>query len=136
MSIITVNGVFDILHVGHIRLFKKAKEYGDTLIVLINSDESVKRLKGKNRPINSQFERMEVLESIKYVDKVGIFWEDTPLEILKRIEPRYHYKSENSIPERVEEERELLATWGGEIILLPIQANISTTQIIERIKNG
>lgn len=87
MKTIFTNGVFDIIHVGHIRLFIWAKAQGDRLIVGLNSDESTRRLKGEGRPINKQHDRMLVLNSIRYIDEVIIFDEDTPYELIKRIKP-------------------------------------------------
>ena len=84
-GIVFTNGCFDILHVGHIELLKYCKSIGEFLIVGLNSDESVSRLKGPSRPINGQFQRKTMLESIKYVDKVIIFNEDTPINVIKNI---------------------------------------------------
>lgn len=87
MKTIFTNGVFDIIHVGHIRLLIWAKAQGDRLIVGLNSDESTRRLKGEGRPINKQHDRILVLNSIRYIDEVIIFDEDTPYELIKRIKP-------------------------------------------------
>lgn len=86
-KVVFTNGCFDILHRGHIELLEKSKKLGDYLIVGINSDESVKRLKGKDRPVYSQEDRKKTLESLKYVNEVAIFNEDTPYELIKRIKP-------------------------------------------------
>lgn len=81
------NGCFDILHVGHIKLLEFCKQQGDFVVVGLNSDESIKRLKGKDRPINNQEDRLNILKSIKYVDEVIIFNEDTPYDLIKIIKP-------------------------------------------------
>jgi len=86
-NIIFTNGCFDILHIGHIRLLKYAKSLGEKLVVGLNSDESIKRLKGYDRPFNKLEYRKEVLESIRYVDEVKIFTTDTPYNLIKEVEP-------------------------------------------------
>jgi len=90
MKIFT-NGCFDLLHIGHIELLKYSKSLGDYLVVGINSDNSVKKLKGSSRPINNELTRKIILESIKYVDEVIVFDEDTPIEIIKKIQPNYNW---------------------------------------------
>lgn len=102
MKVIFTNGVFDILHAGHIRLLKWAKSLGDRLVVGLNSDESVKRLKGDDRPINSQNDRYLILKAIRCVDEVIIFNEDTPYEVIKKVKPSIivkgsDYKYENVV---------------------------------------
>jgi len=87
MTVFT-NGCFDLLHIGHIELLKYSKSLGDHLIVGINSDKSVRKLKGQSRPINNEYTRKLILESIKYVDEVIIFDEQTPLELIKKIQPQ------------------------------------------------
>ena len=86
-NIVFTNGCFDLLHIGHIELLKYAKSLGDYLIVAINSDQSIKKLKGQTRPINDEPTRKMLLESIKYVDEVIIFEENTPLQLIKDIQP-------------------------------------------------
>ena len=86
-NIIFTNGCFDILHIGHIRLLKYAKSLGEKLVVGLNSDESIKRLKGYDRPFNKLEYRKEVLESIRYVDEVKIFTADTPYNLIKEVKP-------------------------------------------------
>jgi len=91
-TIVTTNGCFDVLHVGHIRYLQKSRSYGDVLIVLLNSDASVKRLKGEDRPINPEDERAEVLCALSCVDYVVLFETDTPVEVLDIIKPNIHTK--------------------------------------------
>jgi len=91
-TIVTTNGCFDVLHVGHIRYLQKSRSFGDVLIVLLNSDASVKRLKGENRPINPEDERAEVLCALSCVDYVVLFETDTPVEVLDIIKPNIHTK--------------------------------------------
>ena len=87
MKTIFTNGVFDIIHAGHIRLFTWAKAQGDRLVVGLNSDKSTRRLKGEGRPINRETDRIFVLNAIRYIDDVLVFDEDTPYELIKRIKP-------------------------------------------------
>jgi len=101
MKTVFTNGCFDILHLGHISLLKFCRSLGDVVIVGINSDESVKRLKGSSRPINGQEERKIFLESIKYVDEVHIFHEDTPFELISQIRPDIIVKGGDYRPEEV-----------------------------------
>jgi len=132
--IVFTNGCFDILHLGHIELLKYAKSLGDTLIVGLNSDESVKKLKGDLRPINNELTRKTILESLKFVDSVVIFNEETPLELIKHIQPNIivkggDYKKDNVIGYELEKMGLL------EIKLFNYMPNNSTTLIIEKIKN-
>jgi len=133
-SIIFTNGCFDLLHIGHIELLKYAKSLGDYLVVGINSDKSVKKLKGSLRPINDQLTRKMILESIRYIDEAIIFDEDTPLEIIKQIQPNIivkggDYKKEDVVGYEFEKLGSL------EVKIFDYVANNSTTEIIERISN-
>ena len=91
-TIVTTNGCFDILHVGHVRYLQKAKSFGDVLIVALNSDKSVKSIKGDSRPINNENDRAEVLSALRSVDYVVIFDEDSPVDLLLQIKPDVHTK--------------------------------------------
>jgi rfaE bifunctional protein nucleotidyltransferase chain/domain len=133
-SIIFTNGCFDLLHIGHIELLKYAKSLGDYLVVGINSDKSVKKLKGSLRPINDQLTRKMILESIRYIDEVIIFDEDTPLQIIKQIQPNIivkggDYKKKDVVGYEFEKLGLL------EVKIFDYVANNSTTEIIERISN-
>lgn len=132
MTVFT-NGCFDLLHIGHIELLKYAKSLGDYLVVGINSDKSIKKLKGLSRPINDQLTRKMILESIRYIDEVIIFDEDTPLEIIKQIQPNIivkggDYKKEDVVGYEFEKMGLL------KVELFNYIANVSTTSTIERIK--
>ena len=133
-KIVFTNGCFDILHIGHIRYLQKAANLGDILIVGLNSDASVKRLKGSKRPINSEDERAEVLASLNSVDYVVIFEEDTPLELIKVLQPDVLVKGGDYNNEYVVGTNEVEAQ-GGKVILIPFVEGKSTTDIIERIKD-
>ena len=91
-KIVTTNGCFDLLHVGHVRYLQKSKSFGDILIVMLNSDNSVKRLKGETRPLNNEHDRAEILCALSCVDYVVIFDEDTPRDLLDIIKPDIHTK--------------------------------------------
>lgn len=131
--IVTTNGTYDILHSAHVRLLKKAKSLGDILIVLINSDESIRRNKGPNRPIISENERAYLLSELKSVDYVVIFPQDKPLEYLARIKPHIHVKGGTYITERIAEEEEFVAKWGGKYKTFELEEGFSSTNIIEKI---
>lgn len=132
-KIVFTNGCFDILHIGHIRYLQEAASLGDLLIVGLNSDASVKRLKGPLRPINSQAERAEMLGALGFVDYVVIFDEDTPLELIKTIQPDILVKGQDYAPEQVVGKKEVEER-GGKLVLVPFVEGKSTTGIIERMK--
>ena len=133
-KIVFTNGCFDILHIGHIRYLQQASKLGDVLVVGINSDESVKRLKGDSRPINNEKDRCEMLASFGFVDFVVIFNEDTPLELINEIKPGVLVKGGDYKPDEVVGKSEV-ESWGGELVLLPFVEGKSTTNIINRIKD-
>lgn len=130
--IVSTNGVFDILHPGHCRYLKKAKSLGDFLIVGVNSDASVKRIKGEDRPINNELDRAEVLASLKFVDYVLIFNEDNPIAFLRRLQPQIHVKGGDYRNKPIIEEL-IVESYGGKIELVDFENDYSTTSIIERI---
>jgi len=131
--IVVTNGCFDLLHAGHINSFEKAKELGDVLIILLNSDQSVKRFKGEKRPIVPQNQRAKVLAAIENVDYVIIFDEDEPLELIKKIKPHKHLKIGEIIPERFQKEQELMRSLDGERIHFTAEDKFSTTGLIKKI---
>tara|TARA_R100001163_G_scaffold65772_1_gene64687 strand:+ start:3510 stop:3905 length:396 start_codon:yes stop_codon:yes gene_type:complete len=127
-NIIFTNGCFDILHIGHVRLLKYAKSLGKKLIVGLNSDESIKRLKGYDRPVNKLEYRKEVLESIKYVDEVKIFTEDTPYNLIKEIDPDIIVKGgDYNVSEVVGNDL-------CDIVIFNSVGNISTTNILKKLE--
>lgn len=127
------NGVFDILHQGHIYSLSQAAKATDYLIVGLNSDASVKRLKGETRPINNQESRALVLASLVMVDAVVIFEEDTPLELIKAILPDVMVKGGDYTLEQIAGAKEVIAN-GGRVVINPILEGFSTTVIIEQLK--
>ena len=131
-KIITTNGVFDILHVGHIRYLQEAKALGDILIVAINEDSSVKRLKGEARPLNSQEDRAEALAALECVDFVTFFSEDTPIELLEKIKPDIHTKGGDYQLDQIVE-KEVVEQNKGKIVILREVGGFSTTNLINKI---
>jgi len=131
--VVFTNGVFDILHPGHLRYLQHARSLGDALIVGLNADASVRRNKGPERPINLQEERAEVLEALECVDAVVLFEEDTPDRIIKAIQPDILVKGadwgENAIVGR-----DTVEARGGKVVRVPIEEGYSTTEIIRKIR--
>ena len=127
------NGVFDILHQGHIYSLSQAAKEADYLIVGLNSDASVKRLKGETRPVNNQDSRALLLASLVMVDAVVIFEEDTPLELIKAIMPDVLVKGGDYTVEQIAGAKEVIAN-GGRVVINPILKGFSTTNIIEQEK--
>ena len=134
-TIAFTNGVFDILHEGHIKVLSEAASFADILIVGLNSDASVKRLKGNNRPVNNQNSRSLILASLIMVDAVIIFDEDTPLELIKIIQPDVLVKGGDYTTETIVGAKEAIA-YGGKVEIIPIEAGFSTTGIIAKMKNS
>jgi D-beta-D-heptose 7-phosphate kinase / D-beta-D-heptose 1-phosphate adenosyltransferase len=130
--IVFTNGCFDILHPGHILTLTQAKAQGDVLIVGINSDASVKRLKGERRPILNQNERSVMLAALEAVDYVTTFEEDTPLMLIQLLQPHVLVKGGDWNSDAVVG-REVVEANGGKVVLIPYQEGLSTTGIIKRI---
>jgi D-beta-D-heptose 7-phosphate kinase / D-beta-D-heptose 1-phosphate adenosyltransferase len=130
--IVFTNGCFDLLHSGHIYSLTQAKASGDILVVGINSDTSVKRLKGAKRPILSEIERATVLGALEAVDYVTIFDEDTPRDLIILLQPTVLVKGGDWHVEAVVGKAEV-ESWGGKVVLIPYQDGRSTTNIIERV---
>lgn len=132
-KVVFTNGCFDILHSGHIQYLNQAKARGDVLILGINSDASVRRLKGPNRPINPLDERIQVLAGLSSVDHLVAFDEDVPFHLVKLIEPDVYVKGGDYTRAQLPEAG-LVEGMGGQVILLPITEDRSTSSIIERIR--
>ena len=122
------NGCFDILHRGHIELLRESKKLGGRLVVGLNSDESVKRLKGNDRPVNNQEDRKALLESLEWVDKVVIFDEDTPRSVIENLRPDIITKGGDYTTETV------VGNDLAEVVIIPLVGNLSTTSIIEKLR--
>ena len=132
-KIVFTNGVFDILHQGHIASLSEAASYGHILIVGVNADASVKRLKGETRPINSEQSRALLLASLVMIDAVLIFEEDTPLHLITNILPDVLVKGGDYTLEQIVGAKEVTAN-GGEVKIAPIVEGFSTTSIIEKMR--
>ena len=131
-KIVFTNGCFDILHVGHVRYLAEARSLGDCLVVGLNSDSSVKGLKGPSRPVTSQEDRKEMLMALRSVDEVVIFDEPTPLELIKKIQPDILVKGGDwSVDQIVGSE--VVLEKGGTVLSLPFHLGNSTTGIIEKV---
>ncbi len=133
--IVLTNGCFDLLHVGHIKLFEASKRLGDVMIVAIDDDASVKRLKGANRPVISDTERVGILSALDSVDYVVVFATHELEKVIQTIRPDVLTKGSNYASEAVQG-REMIENYGGRVELVPITEEISSTQIINNIKNG
>ena len=127
-------GVFDILHHGHIFSLSKAAKEGDYLVVGLNADVSVKRLKGESRPVNDQDSRALILASLLMVDAVVLFEEDTPLELIKAILPDVLVKGGDYTVEQIAGAKEVIKN-GGKVVINPILEGFSTTSLIKQMKN-
>jgi rfaE bifunctional protein nucleotidyltransferase chain/domain len=132
--IVFTNGVFDILHPGHLRYLQAARRHGDVLIVGLNSDASVRRNKGPSRPINPEHERAEVLEALACVDAVAVFDEETPAEIIRRVQPDVLVKGADWPADQIVG-RDTVEVRGGRVILEPVEQGYSTTSIIDKIRH-
>lgn len=132
-KIVFTNGCFDILHIGHIRYLQDAAKLGDILIIGLNSDASVKKLKGNDRPINTEMDRAEILGALSFVDYVVIFEEDTPIELIKKIQPDILVKGADYSGKYVVGANEVEAS-GGKLVLIPFVEGKSTSNIIEKIR--
>jgi D-beta-D-heptose 1-phosphate adenylyltransferase (EC 2.7.7.-) len=131
-KIVFTNGCFDILHAGHADYLNKAKSLGDILVVGINSDASVRRIKGEKRPILPQQMRAYLLDNLKPVDYVVIFEEDTPLELIKAIKPDVLVKGADWDLERIVG-ADFVLSYGGRVERIPFSFEISTSKVVERI---
>ncbi|MCX7735392.1 MAG: D-glycero-beta-D-manno-heptose 1-phosphate adenylyltransferase [Candidatus Kapabacteria bacterium] len=132
-KIVFTNGCFDIIHSGHIYYLSEAKKLGDILIIGLNSDDSVKRLKGSERPINTETDRALVLDSLKFVDYVTIFDEDTPYDLINLLKPDFlvkggDYKEDEVVGADIVREN------GGKVVIIPFIQGKSTTNIIQKLK--
>jgi rfaE bifunctional protein nucleotidyltransferase chain/domain len=133
--IVFTNGVFDILHPGHLRYLQAARAHGDVLIVGLNSDASVRRNKGPDRPINPEHERAEVLTALAYVDAVSVFDDDTPADIIHRVQPDILVKGADWPADQIVG-RDTVEARGGKVILEPVEQGYSTTSIVEKARRS
>lgn len=131
--VVFTNGVFDLLHPGHIEVLDLARREGDALIVGLNSDESVRRLKGPTRPVRSTAERALVLAGLEAVDAVVVFDDDTPLSLVQRLAPDVIVKGGDYSPETIVG-ADVVTARGGRVVVVPLVPGQSTTSIIEKLR--
>ena len=133
-KLVVTNGCFDILHSGHIKLIRQSKEFGDILILLINTDKSVKKNKGNSRPILKENIRLKILSSIKYIDYIIPFDDKTPVKLYKMIRPDILVKGRQYRKDKIAGSK-IILKYGGKIKLVKMVNKISTSIIIDKIKN-
>ncbi len=132
-KIIFTNGCFDILHRGHVEYLSKAADMGDILIIGLNTDHSVSRLKGKNRPINDQYSRALLLSALSFVDAITLFDEDTPLNLITMVKPDILVKGgDYNVDDIVG--HDIVEAYGGKVVTIPLTNGYSTTKTIEKMK--
>jgi D-beta-D-heptose 7-phosphate kinase/D-beta-D-heptose 1-phosphate adenosyltransferase len=132
-TVVFTNGVFDLLHVGHLRYLQQARALGDALIVGLNSDRSVRANKGAGRPITPEAERAEILSALACVDGVVVFDEDTPHEIIAALQPDVLVKGADWAADAIVG-RDVVEARGGRVVRVPIEAGHSTSALVERIR--
>ena len=127
------NGCFDIIHVGHVRYLREAKKTADVLVLALNSDSSVRAIKGETRPLVGEEERAEILAAFEFIDFITIFEELTPLELINYLKPDVLIKGGDWTEEKIVG-REEIKKWGGRVVIIPEVTGKSTTNIVEKIK--
>jgi rfaE bifunctional protein nucleotidyltransferase chain/domain len=132
-TIVFTNGVFDLLHPGHLRYLRRARDLGDALLVGVNSDRSVRANKGPDRPLTSEADRVEILESLHCVDGVVIFDEDTPHELIAALQPDVLVKGADWAEDAIVG-RDIVEGRGGRVVRVPIEPGHSTTMIVDKIR--
>jgi D-beta-D-heptose 7-phosphate kinase/D-beta-D-heptose 1-phosphate adenosyltransferase len=133
--VVFTNGVFDLLHPGHVDVLVGARAQGDALVVGLNSDASVRRLKGPARPVRGEADRAYVLAAVESVDAVCVFDQDTPLELVRALRPDVIVKGGDYSPDSVVGATDV-RSWGGECVIIPLTPGHSTTGIIERLRQS
>ncbi len=134
--LVFTNGVFDILHAGHVSYLEQARALGDFLVVGLNSDDSVRRLgKGPERPINSLEDRMQVIRALRCVDDVVSFSEDTPVKIISQLQPNIHVKGGDYNPEDLPE-TSIIESYGGKVVIMPLLVGRSSTNVISKLRQS
>ena len=132
-KIVFTNGVFDLLHPGHLRYLTQARGLGDLLIVGVNSDRSVRAIKGERRPITPELERVEILEALRCVDAVVVFDEDTPHAIIAALQPDVLVKGADWAEDAIVG-RDVVEARGGRVVRIPVETGYSTTGLVQRIR--
>ena len=134
-TLVTTNGCFDVIHIGHVKYLQKSKSFGDVLMVLLNSDKSVHNIKGENRPINNEVDRAELLCALSCVDYVVLFDENSPAQLLKEIKPDIHTKGADYTIETLPEAKIIMEN-GGKIEFIEFVQGKSTTSILEKMNKS
>ena len=130
--VVFTNGCFDLLHVGHVRYLQEARRLGDFLVVAVNSDRSVTKLKGESRPVQAEQDRLEILAALECVDYVTLFEEETPQRIIELLQPDVLVKGGDWPKEKIVG-REVVESRGGKVVTIPYVEGASTTRLIEKI---
>jgi len=133
-KIVFTNGCFDLIHLGHIELLARSSDLGDVLIIGVNSDSSIQKLKGENRPIIEEDSRVKQLAALEFVDAIVLFHEDTPQKLIEKIKPDVitkggDYKAENVVG------NEIVTQQNGQVVIIPLTQGYSTTSILKKIKD-
>jgi D-beta-D-heptose 7-phosphate kinase/D-beta-D-heptose 1-phosphate adenosyltransferase len=131
-KVVFTNGCFDLLHRGHVNYLERAKKLGSCLVVALNTDESVRRLKGRGRPVSPLSDRLEVMASLESVDYVTWFSDDTPLQLIRRLKPDVLVKGGDYQPNSIVGAPEV-RSWGGRVRTLPFVRGRSTTRVLARV---
>lgn len=132
-TVVMANGVFDLLHVGHLRYLEDAKSRGDVLLVAVNSDAAARALKGDGRPVVSEAERVELVAALACVDGAFLFQGNDVREVLRALKPHLHAKGTDYTPESVPE-REVIAEWGGQVVITGDPKDHSSTEQLQKLK--
>ena len=133
-KIVFTNGCFDLIHLGHIEVIARSADLGDILIIGVNTDNSIKRLKGKNRPIVEEISRAKQLAALEFVDAVVLFDQDTPIDLIKVINPNVITKGGDYNTDQVIG-NDIVTQNNGEVVIIPLTQGYSTTSILEKIKD-
>ena len=133
-KIVFTNGCFDLIHLGHIEVIARSADLGDILIIGVNTDNSIKRLKGKNRPIVQEISRAKQLAALEFVDAVVFFDQDTPIDLIKMINPNVITKGGDYNTDQVIG-NDIVTQNNGEVVIIPLTQGYSTTSILEKIKD-
>lgn len=134
-KVVFTNGCFDLLHLGHVEYLEKAAQLGDVLVVGLNSDESIRRLKGSNRPVLPQEARARLLAAMEFVEAVVLFEEDTPQRLIEYLRPAVLVKGGDYRPEAIVG-ADFVRSYGGEVVVLPYIEGYSTTKLIQKLCSG
>jgi rfaE bifunctional protein nucleotidyltransferase chain/domain len=134
-TVVFTNGVYDLIHPGHVRYLRAARALGDALIVGVNSDRSVRASKGPGRPVNPEAERAELIAALSSVDAAIVFDEDTPYEIIKRLQPDILVKGADWAEDAIVG-RDIVEARGGRVVRMPVEEGFSTTSLIERVRQA